>query len=125
MIGTSTHIRNSQRVLYPSMSICPLSWRDPIFNYDLLEDHGILGVPLTETKGFKIASPIHKIAKEIDYFRRVNNTRYQQAMIHLQRNFNLYLFSQDRREVVRFSSIWNLNEDRYPVSTNYVKINDL
>ena len=83
MIGTSTHIRNSQRVLYPSMSICPQSWRDPIFNYDLLEDHRILGVPLTETKGFKITSPIHKIAKEIDYFRRVNNTRYQKAMIHL------------------------------------------
>ena len=73
MIGTSTHFRTSQRVRYPSISICPETWKDPILHYHLLEKK--VGVPLTESKGFKLSSPIHKIVNEIDYFKRPNNTR--------------------------------------------------
>ena len=58
MIGTTTNIRNSRRVLYPSMSICTEFWKDFIFNSENINDAVTQGVPL-ET--FISSSPIHRM----------------------------------------------------------------
>ena len=70
MIGISTNIRNSRRVLYPSMSICTELWKDFIFTSEKSEDP--LDANFLENL---YTSPIHKILQRIVYYKRANVTR--------------------------------------------------
>ena len=75
MIGTSTNIRNSRRVLYPAMTICEESWKDLIFNPDR-KNSDYVGLDLSKNlDALGTSVSIHGILKSIAYFKRINETR--------------------------------------------------
>ena len=81
MIGTTTTIRNTRRVLYPSISICQELWTDLIFNYEEVKEmlgSTIMGKDINiNLESFTTSPPIYSILERIDYFKRTNETRYQ------------------------------------------------
>ena len=76
MIGTTTKIHQSRRVLYPSLSICPESMYDPIFKYDEVEQHSGRGVDIMKYPSrFKKSPKVHRVLVKIEFYKRNNETR--------------------------------------------------
>ena len=67
MIGTTTHIRNSRRVLYPSLSICTRTWSDKIFNKDT-EDLSYGTVELIKQPDFRTSPPVYTKLQKIQHW---------------------------------------------------------
>ena len=76
MIGTSTHIRYSRRVLYPSLSICTWTATDIMFNKDpdTVEDFTNVGLDLATHPNFIISPPVYSKLQSLQYYKFDNVT---------------------------------------------------
>ena len=112
MIGTSTNIRSSRRAFYPSISICPETWRDPVLN--LKDNPSITGYTLNEKRSIETYPPVNKILQYLDYHKRTNETRQEQIcqtiIYSLIRDFDL---SAEERVQLRFRPFVQVKENRY------------